>query len=131
MPKNDLAASLNALEPGATLPVIGRCHECKSAVRLDVAAITYLADDDPHANLPSDHYTDARSSRRWVGTAFYLKNWDAVNTCPCGGWIEYRGINYKHSPNTSCSSACTTATGWDCKCSCGGGNHGVDAGNAR
>ena len=97
---------------------IGKCHRCKAHSARD--------------------YTDSRiiptgrgmyaTTRREMGRTDQHGRWIAAErdgTCPAcqaWGWSSHKVVGYVTA--TTCDSRCTSATGHQCECACGGRNHG-------
>lgn len=127
-----------ALAPGETLPIMGRCPEprCRRGVRLEVPGITIIPPDDPwfrFAINPESKYGQppprgfvVPTGHGWIGTGAWLTNRAReLHVCP----EHYRSFTFAGLrpvlvSTAACSADCEEATGADCKCSCGGANHG-------
>ncbi len=129
-----LASALVALTPGETLVVMGRCpvKGCRHGVRVDVPGITVLPTGFGYGNsYPAPRGFECPDGCSWVGTMAALRHpemyWPGVHVCPVHDeHYRFARLLAGHS-SADCSADCTEATGADCKCSCGGANHGVDA----
>lgn len=114
---------------GPLTTVIGRCDNCRKAIRLDVAPITLLDDDDPYGLDYLHGRHPETEGRRWVGTLSWLSDRAPYKNrprCSCGSLYLF-GVLRGQRTSTPCSSACTGAISFDCKCQCGGANHGTEA----
>lgn len=49
----------------------------------------------------------------------------AEQRCPCGTRVEGEVVTGHFSRESICDDRCTSATGDDCDCQCGGANHGI------
>ncbi len=61
------------------------------------------------------------------GRVFEEDNQQPVVPCKCCGkkwWAEQ--VTGHYNPKIKCNARCTSATGCQCDCSCGGKNHGSD-----
>lgn len=52
---------------------------------------------------------------------------DTLVTCECGKSFLAKQVFGSVKESKKCDGRCTGATGFDCECSCGGHNHGIDA----
>jgi hypothetical protein len=55
-----------------------------------------------------------------------VENGWATIMCGCGRTVELVAVNGKVRDAVLCDSRCTSATGHNCECECGGENHGAD-----
>lgn len=133
----NLAGALIALGEGETVVAFGKCPEkgCRHHVRLNVGRITEVPAGI--GNKVDEHtlgrFPEAAGMTAWTGTAYWLTNLDCfapdvltATACPEHGYrAKWAGLKITTHPSTVCDDACTHATGFDCKCSCGGANHGI------
>lgn len=138
------ASALVALEPGETLTFIGRCGEprCRRGVRLELEGVVIFGPDSPHYAFgiipegtkwsepaPPPRGFSCPEGSRWMGAGGYLTSFAGKDhQCP-DHWrpYDFRELRAVLVGDVPCSSTCEQATGSDCKCSCGGANHGVAA----
>lgn len=120
-----------ALRPGETITVVGRCPEkgCRSHARLDVGGVTLLDDDNVFGNSYSHPRFPETEGRKWIGTGAWLK--DVEGYYGPGPRCEEHGerLGFRALRGTftdkPCDSSCLNAVSAECKCSCGGANHGI------
>lgn len=127
--ESDLAAALVKLEGRDTLTVIGRCPEkrCRHRVRLEVEAITEVPAGSGGMTYEHAKHPHTADMVEWVGTASWLRNEAAsAHACPEHGYnVEWAGLRAVHVGNVVCDESCRTAVSIDCRCSCGGTEHGT------
>jgi hypothetical protein len=79
-----------------------------------------------------DHVTVEHAGQASVAMAeahgIVVNSWHRGDCPTCGKFYNrmYRKINGRFSEKRICNDRCTTATGFDCTCNCGGTNHGRD-----
>lgn len=127
-PKVDLAKALAHLAQGETLDVIGRCGESgyRHRVRLSVNRLTEVPAGQGNGYV-SERHPETATMTDWIGTAFWLREM-AGEQFPCpthGSWLKFQGLRAITSHLHQCGQACEEAVSAECRCSCGGTNHGI------
>lgn len=138
-PKVAVSTALAALEAGETLRVFGRCTErgCKHRSVLEVGRVTEVAG---MGNAVDEHslgrFPEIAGWVGWIGTAALLTDtWFGPDVnplyhgtrCTEHGMLRFAGLRATRVESSACDAVCTVSTGADCRCSCGGENHGVRA----
>lgn len=94
---------------------IGKCgvKGCKTRVRVDIPTL-----DIPFTNHPTTHPRLAPVAHREGAESYGLVCHEH------GTWVKVRALNGTVVAEKTCDGRCTSATGPNCECSCGGHNHG-------
>jgi hypothetical protein len=108
-------------EPQAHL-YIGRCKSCKRGLRTRAVREMPL-----RSSYRGDHWVLEAGNAPAVsdyGGELVLRT-----ACPgCGGYLGLHRLRGVLNRAKKCSAKCTSATGHDCECACGGKNHGSNHG---
>jgi hypothetical protein len=99
---------MSTTQTTTTVRVVTKCAGCKTAQAEDIAS-RELQDFHYQTSIRGGGVTPYRSCRV-CGRG--LHRWNMVNGTVRGA--------------VKCTSRCTSATGSDCECECGGDNHGAD-----
>lgn len=98
-------------------------HTCKTCRR--VGRVDYLKSFTRHQNGVG---TIVKSHPRWTvhGVVVPGDNFGPNRFCSTCRKCMRADIIIGRKSDTPCSTACTSARGHDCECSCAGTNHGID-----
>lgn len=137
-PRVAVPTALHALGAGERLRVFGRCTErgCKYRSVLEVGRVTEVT--GTLGNAVDEHslgrFPEIAGWAKWIGTAALLTDsWFGPDEnplyhgirCPQHGMLKFAGLRATRVETSLCDDVCAHATGADCRCSCGGANHGV------
>ena len=117
---------------GKTTHYIGKCRQCKQAVRVDITQMKQLF-DHPVKGLMFlyDYSTSVKAySVKSQGKLTWSTACPTNNCCfphsSQPSMIGLKPIDGYVNEAKKCDPRCTGATGHTCECSCGGENHGAD-----
>jgi hypothetical protein len=125
--------SFHEWRPGTTTHYIGKCRQCKQALRVGITQMKRLFDHPVQGPLVHFEYQPAVKCYQHKSQG--VITWSTM--CPTDGCIlrgsvaQQSMIALKRIDGTvndikKCDPRCTGATGHTCECSCGGENHGAD-----
>jgi len=124
--------SFTEWRPGTTTPYIGRCKQCKRAVRVGITQLKQLFEHPVKGVIVFYDYEPSRPcySHKVQGALCWS------TPCPTEGcmfprsqmpsMIALKRIDGVVHEQKKCDARCTGATGHTCECLCGGEHHGAD-----
>jgi hypothetical protein len=112
---------------GTPVYFMGRCGpDCKTVAR--IAGVWWNGEPaiETRWSNPISGAADAHGFLEGPMVARFGQQWHLVPFC-----IEHRSpitfVRIRATRGTACDSACARSTAKDCRCSCGGANHGASA----
>lgn len=102
------------------VPVMYKCR-CRKVARRTFTVESYSeCNNHPEGYLNKTWYYRRVNGGRWMQKTEYPSN-----QCECGATVFGKPVEARLTDHI-CDVRCTSATGHNCECSCGGQNHGID-----
>lgn len=101
-----------------------RCGKCQARATVDLGATGWARVDEMEALLHALTAAGFKRAAVYRGQDQRGRLSSRFGCCTADS-LKMRPVNGTMSPETKCDDLCTHATGAECRCSCGGANHGA------